>query len=450
MNKNLKLILFTFTRQTGMDGCGAACLATIMKYSGLNADIPIELKHHSLSLLQLQQISERKGLRSRAVRMNIETLRKSGFPSILHVVNEEQTPHFIIYYAYEPKLDLHLIGDPDGQVCYISEPELIRKWQSKAGLIFEPTSSGKNWRIRFYPWINLFHFNFVPGVLWLAIPFLNTFATLLGFGATLVIEKAVSPQFLNGELNLMVLIFILLLSLSAAKCGINFIKQRLIINFAGKLDTLLYVDIISSLEQSLFNTRLLTRKFSEAIKDVQRIHQSASMLIGGIFCDGFMMLIMFICLYFYFPVLIFPEAGVVCILLWLTDYRLPFMLINYKSTQAVERLISHDGAENNLSERTHLMNSGIMANSVFSRKSQRLSAMANRLNFYFEAITSGNLLLILAYAISQLRMSSASYQEFLFGLILCYGIVATATKICNQLFLVANGVEILSRHKITG
>jgi hypothetical protein len=231
---------------------------------------------------------------------------------------------------------------------------------------------------------------------------------------------------------------------------INYIKERLIINFAGKLDSLLYLEFIPSFERSLFNSRLLTRRFTETIKDVQRVHQSASILIGGILCDGLMIVVMLICLYFYFPALILPESIIIIILIWLTDRQLPFMLVNYQSAQKAIIPAYVETAQDKSFERERLVNSGIEANSAFSRKSQRLSANANRLNFYFDGISSINIILVLAYTIGQLRSSAASYQEFIFGIILCYATVAAATKICNQLFLVAHGAEMLGRRPKKG
>jgi len=449
MKKDLKLILFAFTRQTGADDCGAACLRTIFKYSGVKWNMPAEYNLLQLSLGQLKEISHNAGLPARAVRMDLEHLRTLQNPSILHVFTDDLVPHFIVHFHYDADLRLHLVGDPDKQVTYVTETELMQRWQSSAGLMFEQLPQNHVWASRFYPWYNLCRFDFVPGILWFAIPMLNAFGTVLGLGATLIIEKAVSPVFLNGEMRILVLIFTLLFSLSAAKCLITFFKERLIINFAGKLDSDLYFEFTASIERSLFNSRLLARKFAETIKDVQRIHQAASILIGGILCDCLIVVILLTGLYFYFPALVIPELFIIIILFGLTDKRLPFMLINYQSSQFCP---VPDGAQvqRGPEDCGQLIASAREANSAFSKKAFRLSVNANKLNLYFDAISSINMILVLAYTIGQLRSSSASYQEFIFGIILCYGTIATATKICNQLFLVAHGAAMLGRHKADG
>jgi ABC-type bacteriocin/lantibiotic exporter with double-glycine peptidase domain len=449
MKKNLKLVLFSFTRQTGADDCGAACLKTIFKYSGVKCNMPEEYNLVPLSLGQLKDISHGAGLSVRAVKMDTEHLQELESPAILHVMTDDLVPHFMVHFYYDAGLRLHLVGDPDKQVAYVTETELLRRWQSSAALIFEQLPENNRWLSRLYPWYNISRFDFVPGILWFAIPMLNAFGTLLGLGATLVIEKAVSPAFLDGQMSVLILIFTLLFSLSAAKCLINYFKERLIINFAGKLDSNLYTEFTSSIERSLFNPRLLTRKFSETIKDVQRIHQAASILIGGILCDGLIVLIMLAGLYFYFPALVLPELAIIMILLGLTDKQLPFMLINYQSSQ-FSLLQTSTQTHQEPQNRNQLIASAMEANSAFSKKSSRLSANANKLNLYFDAISSANIILVLAYTIGQLRSSTASYQEFIFGIILCYGVIATATKICNQLFLVAHGADMLGRRKAGG
>jgi ATP-binding cassette subfamily B protein len=381
--------------------------------------------------------------------MGMEYLRTAAHPCILHIINDQLVPHFIVCFGYDDQLGSYLIGDPDGEVVYWPEGKVSERWTSRAALWYDDMPRDTAWRISFYPWYNMRHFRIIPGVLWFAVPLLNAFGTLLGLGATLIIEKSVSQQFLEAGLTLMILIFVLLFSLSAARCMINYIKERLIINFAGKLDRSLFLEFSEPLERSLFNSRQLVRRFGDTIKDVQRIHQAASMLIGGILCDIVMVVIMLCALYFYFPELILPESGIVIVLLWLTDKQLPFMLVNYQSGQNTDLLSPATRIAGEQDHRKNMLKNGIEANDGFSRKSTTLSINANRLNLYFEAISSLNVIVVLAFTMIQLKNGNASYQEFLFGIILSYAIIGSATKICNQLFLVAHGTMMLERRANT-
>lgn len=446
MYNNLKLILSSFTRQSGPDGCGAACLQTIFNYSGLAKKLPDALSGQALTMQKLRDLSNEAGLEARAVRMEPEYLRGMQFPSILHVKTDSGTTHFVVHFCFDPDMELYLIGDPDGDVCYLTEAELLQRWESRAAIYFESLPPKRKWKVRLYPWDNLYHFNFVPGILWIAIPFLNTFGTLLGLGATLVIEKAVSPHIMNGGIAFLTMIFVLLVSISAGKCIISYVKERMIINFGGRLDAMLYGELTQSLERSVFNTRLLSRRFSETIKDVQRIHQAASILIGGILCDGILLLLMLGGLYIYFPALVMQEVLIAVVLFAMTDNQLPFMLVNYHSAQtAVFPNIDHLNEDTDAIQEK-LRQYGADANAAFSRKASRLSINANKLNLYFDAVSSLNVILVLVFMIGELRSSAASYEEFIFGIIFCYAIVATVTKICNQMFLVAHGAEML-RHR---
>jgi hypothetical protein len=257
---------------------------------------------------------------------------------------------------------------------------------------------------------------------------------------------AMIPQFLNSKFDFMVAVFVLLLCLSLAKCGITYIKERLIIKFASKLDLSLYQDLIDPLQSLFPDTSLLTKRFAEAAKSVQRVHQSVAILVGGILSDGLMVVIMLICLYLYFPGLVLQEVVVMGVLLLLTNRQLPLMLVNNDSRGALSFLrLSLAGPDGRL-EPNQVFSESIDENAALARKSLMLSTSANKLNFRFELTTSVNLIMVLAYGISKLRASSVSYQEFIFGIILCYAIIAMAAKICNQLFLVAQGAQLLGQH----
>ena len=444
MNTNLKLILSSFTRQESANDCGAACLRTIFKYAGLKTRIACPKNDEPLSISQLQQMAAGAGLTAKGVKMDEEHLRKIDSPCILHVMTEAMTSHFIVCFGYDKQVDLYLVADPDGQVSYVAERELLLKWQSRAAVYFQDLAPKKDWLIRLYPWNYLLRFDFVPGIIWFAVPLLNVFGAVLGLGATLVVEEAVNPSFLNGGTSFLMLIFVLLTCLSVAKCVVSYVKERLVINFASRLDATLYLEFIAPFDWFLPGGGLLSKRFSETIRDVQRVHQSVSMLVGGVLSDGLMLVVVLVCLYFYFPVLVILEISIIAVLVFLTDRQLPFMLVNARSG-VVTNLTGVETGSGNGDVRDALIASGMEANAAFSRKSFRLSVNANKLSLYFDAMASINLIIVLAYTISRLRMSVASYPEFIFGIILCFATVNLSTKICNSLFLVAQGAERLGR-----
>jgi hypothetical protein len=376
----------------------------------------------------------------------MEHLRQVDAPCILHVLTNALATHYVVFFGYDPEIDLYLIADPDGHIGYVTEGDLDTRWQSKAAIYFEHATAKTDWRIRFYPWTYILEFDFVPGILWFAVPLLSLFGSLVGLGVTLTIEKAVSPQFLNGRTAFMIAVFFLLFCLALAKCCITYVKERLIIKFAGDLDLLLYEELISPFERLLPNTRFLMKRFAETAKDVQRIHQSVAILVGGVLSDGLMVLIMLGCLYLYFPVLVALEFIVIILLVVLTNRQLSFMLVNNRSSVTVFSMRVHLPGKGDIIEPKRVFAESIDENAALARKSQRLSANANKLNFRFELTTAVNLVLVLAYTIREMRVSSASYQEFIFAIILCYASISMATKICNQLFLVAQGAEMLGQH----
>jgi ABC-type bacteriocin/lantibiotic exporter with double-glycine peptidase domain len=443
MNQNLRLILSSFTRQENANDCGAACLKMIFNFTGIDPELPASASDEPLSLFQLQQLATDAGLAAKAVRMDLEHLRGVPYPCILHVMTEAKLPHFIVFFGYDAELNLYLVSDPDVQVGYLTEAELMLRWQSTAAVYLEDSQPKSRWRTKMYPWTYLLHFDFVPGILWFAVPLLNVCGSLLGLGATLVVEKAISPEFLNGKLGFLTLVFVLLSMLSIARCALSYVKERLVINFASGLDATLYLDFIRQLDRSPFSSGFLAKRFSEAIKDVQRIHQSVSMLVGGVLSDALMVMILLVCIYYYFPLLVLVEAIVIITLLLLTNRQLPFLLVTSGSVTLPSFTPLQTDKPDGASEPEQLVAASIEANAAISRKSFRVSSRANKLNLYFEAIASFNIVIVLGYCISALRSSGASYPEFIFGVILCFATINLVTKICNQLFLVAQGAGML-------
>lgn len=445
MHKNLRTILFSFTRQEHSSDCGAACLKTIFKYGGLKTSLPDSVTGKPLSLLDIQQLAASAGLEARAVRMDLDHLRELKTPCILHVLTDTVETHFIVCFGYDAALAMYLVADPDRQIGYWSERELSAKWQSRGAVHFGNVQPNSGWRISLYPWPYVLRFNFVPGLLWFAVPLLNLFGSAAGLGATLVIEKAVRPQFLNGDIAFMTAVFALLSCLSLAKCAVSYFKERLIIKFSGRLDLFLYQELVRPLDRLFPDRNYIMKRFSEGVRDTQRIHQAVAILVGGIMSDGLMVGVLLISLYLYFPVLVVLEVVVIITLFLLTNRQLPFMLANCWSGAGISSIWLHPEAAGGGNEADGLLSASIEENAALSRKSFWLSTNANKLNLCFELITSVNLILVLAYTILQMRRSFASYQEFLFGIILCYALTAMSTKICNQLFLVAQGAEMLGR-----
>jgi ABC-type bacteriocin/lantibiotic exporter with double-glycine peptidase domain len=180
MNKHLKLILSTFTKQSHPNDCGMACLQSIFKYAGLT--VPQYQPDHSkqISLLQLHKIAESAGLSSVCVKMDMDALNAATSPCILHVINATGDPHFIVHYPSKFEAGIHLIGDPDWKLELISDAALLAKWISGAALYMEDVKPRWGLMHKLYPWNAFAWFKFIPVFLCLSVPVLNVIARSSG------------------------------------------------------------------------------------------------------------------------------------------------------------------------------------------------------------------------------------------------------------------------------
>jgi ATP-binding cassette subfamily B protein len=451
MTNNLKLILSTFNRQQHQNDCGLACLSSIFNYAGIANPQKITENNSSISLLELHKIAAQNGLISRCVRMDLQSLRDNASPCILHIRNNEGLPHFIVHYPGNFEGDLHLIGDPDRKIEFINEDLLLDKWESRAALFFEninPRNDIAHW---FFPWNNLIQFRFIPKIVWVAVPFLNVAAAMLGLAVSLIIQKAVNPGFLDSKRSFFILLFILLVLISVAKCAVNYLREWMMIRFGSKMDSKLSSIFLSNLHDAYISSgNYQARNCFRALGDIQKIHQATAVMIGVVLSDGLLVMVMFSCLYFYHPAYIFLEIATFLAMLLVIDKYLPLLLIHYGTEQSPAILLAIQNNGESKSEDGLAFPSFVARcsklNEMFIHKTRSVSGIANKINLLFEAITTTNIILVLIMSICQLRANLISYEQFLMTLILCYGMGLLMAKICNQLFIIAQAADMLRQN----
>ncbi len=132
----------TFTLQHGQSDCGAACLASVIKYHGGSQTIE-KIKEFSgasvegVSLLGLLQAAEQLGFDAEGLMAeSVENLYDLGNPVILHVTIENILSHFVVFYGF--KSNKAIIGDPAKGVSIYSKDELNEIWKSKTLLNLIP------------------------------------------------------------------------------------------------------------------------------------------------------------------------------------------------------------------------------------------------------------------------------------------------------------------------
>ncbi|MFV0593323.1 MAG: peptidase domain-containing ABC transporter [Draconibacterium sp.] len=141
MNKELKHIKKTFTKQYAENYCGLACLVSIAKFYGCSTTQE-KLRAHSgttkqgTTLLGLYQVANRIGFEAKGYEAGIKELIALKEPAILHILKEEKMEHYVICYGH--RNGRFLIGDPGWGLTEYQEDELEAVWKSKAMLKLHP------------------------------------------------------------------------------------------------------------------------------------------------------------------------------------------------------------------------------------------------------------------------------------------------------------------------
>lgn len=452
MNTYLKLILSTFTRQQQPNDCGLACLRSIFKYAGLKF-VHVDDQNAPVSLLKLDMIAKKAGLISSCVRMDSHALNENPFPCILHILNEAGQPHFVVHYPCDLSPGFHLLGDPDRRLEFVPEDVLSKKWVSRAALYFDDLKPRKTLDVRCFPWNAFTAFRFIPKVLWLSVPFLNIVAAILGLSVTLIIQKAIDPAFVNNRRSFFILLFVLLGVISIARCLLNYLRQWLMIAIGMKIDSKLSSAFLEPAYKAFKSSaKLPVHYYMSSATDVQKIHEAVALLIGVVFSDGILVMLLFGGLYYYQPALVILQIAVFIAMLMVVDRFIPLIMIHSDQRQpSLSPLV--DGGSTRGSD--HLAGAEFerfstayfKLNDDFSRKTKTMSVIVNKINLCFDAIGSVSLVIVLLLSIVRLHAELITYEGFLMSVILCYGMGAMMSRICNQLFTIAQGADRLKQNQ---
>ena len=138
-----KKIAKTFVLQKHQSDCGIACLSSIIKFHGGNPN-PENLRVKSgttkqgTTLLGLYQASNESGFDSDGMQADLDYLKSSEHPVILHVVMNKILLHYVVCYRFEN--GNFLIGDPALGLKWMTEKELSEIWMSNKLLQLIPDS----------------------------------------------------------------------------------------------------------------------------------------------------------------------------------------------------------------------------------------------------------------------------------------------------------------------
>lgn len=95
---------FALMRQRWGNGCGFACLASILTFHDLQADRHLAESRRSTSLFELHRTAQQFGLHPQALHLAYTDLIRITLPAIAHLRGFLGGGHYVVVYRWTPTL----------------------------------------------------------------------------------------------------------------------------------------------------------------------------------------------------------------------------------------------------------------------------------------------------------------------------------------------------------
>lgn len=125
----IKINKKSFVNQTSSNDCGLACLTMILKLNGINISLDeiknkTKIYNEQASVYDIIKFSKKCGVD--AVGYKKVSLKNIKVPCIAHIVNEDNTQHFVVILKIFK--DRVLIADPAKDILYIDKKDFVKKY----------------------------------------------------------------------------------------------------------------------------------------------------------------------------------------------------------------------------------------------------------------------------------------------------------------------------------
>lgn len=263
-------------RQHDITDCGAACLASVAAHYRLK--VPISrirqlagTDKKGTNILGLLQASEKLGFDAKGVRGKPESLSHIPLPAIAHLQLKNSLYHFVVIYKV---CNSHIeIMDPaDGKLHRLRKVDFLKEWTGVVVMLM-PASS-------FHPGdhsiskLNRFWFLLKPHKMILLQALTGAIVyTLLGFSTSIYIQKITDYVLVNGNINLLNIMSVVMLLLLVLQFVTGLFKDIFLTKTGQQIDLRLilgYYKHLLKLPQRFFDTMRIGEILSR-ISDAMKI-----------------------------------------------------------------------------------------------------------------------------------------------------------------------------------
>ena len=312
--------------------CGAACLASVIRFWGGNISIERIRKASGTSqsgttMLGLYQAALQLGIEAAGYEADIEEIIKYKNVLILHIEKEKALEHYVVCYGYRD--NKFIIWDPAVGMVYYAKPELERIWRSKKCLGLVP---GKNFqhekeeKKEKWKWL-ITTLKPDKDVLLVSV-FIGIIISILGLAMAVFTRRLIDEIIPAGNILNLVGISILVFILLSAKIIFTAIRQRFLLSQGKDLNIRVinkFYNRLLRISKPFFDTRK-TGDFVARLNDTLRIQRIVSDIASVYIIDILILL--------FTMILVFTYSRAVAIIS-LVSLPLLFIIVNRKNVRII-------------------------------------------------------------------------------------------------------------------
>jgi ATP-binding cassette subfamily B protein len=252
------------------------------------------------TMLGLYQSAAQFGFDAKGYESDLESLKASSHPVILHVVKDKHLQHYIVLFGHEK--GKYIVADPAEGICIYDEKMLLDCWQSRTLLTMEPGDGfeqekpKKNARLQ---WI----IDLVKEDMSLltVVAIIGLCITSLGLSTAMYSQKLIDEILPDKDLSKLVLGMSLLTVLLLFRGFLQFIRGSMLIRQSKDFNVRIidkFYAMLLQLPKSFFDHRK-TGDLIARMNDTARIQRTVSLIVGSIMIDVLLVLVSCIFMFYY-------------------------------------------------------------------------------------------------------------------------------------------------------
>lgn len=251
----------TKIKQHDITDCGAACLASVCAYYGLQFPVS-RIRQYAFTdqkgtnVLGLTEAANKLGLSAKGVRARTEALKVVPKPIIAHVIVHEHLEHFVVIYKVTDEKITYM--DPgDGRMHKVPLEDFQKMWISRVLVIMEPEKNFRKGKMKSSMAKKFFSLLAPHKSVMLQAVFGALIYSILGLSTSVYIGKITDYVLVDKNLNLLNLMGVVMLLILLLRTFVGAMKSILALKTGQRIDAALilgYYKHLLTLPQQFFDT----------------------------------------------------------------------------------------------------------------------------------------------------------------------------------------------------